>query len=362
MVLATETLMSSMGRHPPADRRLIEQVVAYLRHASLTYHDAVDLAARGGLQERARLIAADLSTPPTDVCRSPLSPNVVVSDSRRSVAGDGSDGGDSEDDGSDASSSSGTCHSRSQSHSTPRAQHCSPRADDALSVHTESLNDLGHDSATHARGSGDTTKRETFTVKLASYDAAKEFTVAKEICAITQVRLMESKAFLQSLPKVFKKGVPFADAEKMREKLVAVGAEVVLESEGVPPRPGRSVAPGRAGDPGRIAHRERKGVNQFGVAKGATGDISSQGKGKGFRNGFDEGEASTGVGKSRVGFVWRGSVAAAMSDDNNDSTGVGQGVCHNSDDGKGVGKGVGKGDDTKGVCKGWGRFARPPNN
>ena len=153
MVLATETLMSSMGRHPPAERRLIEQVVAYLRHASVTYHDAVDLAARGG-----------------------------------------------------------------------------------------------------------------------------------------------------------------------------------------------------------------KGVNQFGVAKGATGDISSQGKGKGFRNGFDEGEASTGVGKSRVGFVWRGSVAAAMSDDNNDSTGVGQGVCHNSDDGKGVGKGVGKGDDTKGVCKGWGRFARPPNN
>lgn len=63
-------------------------------------------------------------------------------------------------------------------------------------------------------------KKEVVSVKLVSFEAAKKINVVKEVRAITQIGLKEAKV---------KKGVPFADAEAMRDKLTAAGAEIALE-------------------------------------------------------------------------------------------------------------------------------------
>jgi len=72
-------------------------------------------------------------------------------------------------------------------------------------------------------------KKETYSVKLVSFETAKKINVVKEIRAVTQLGLKEAKEFVESAPKVIKKGVKTADAEAMRDKLVAAGAEVALE-------------------------------------------------------------------------------------------------------------------------------------
>jgi len=72
-------------------------------------------------------------------------------------------------------------------------------------------------------------KKETYSVKLVSFDTSKKINVVKEVRAVTQLGLKEAKEFVESAPKVLKKGVPTADAEAIRDKLAAAGAEVVLE-------------------------------------------------------------------------------------------------------------------------------------
>jgi len=72
-------------------------------------------------------------------------------------------------------------------------------------------------------------KKETYSVKLVSFETAKKINVVKEIRAVTQLGLKEAKEFVESAPKVIKKGVKTDEAEAMRDKLVAAGAEVVLE-------------------------------------------------------------------------------------------------------------------------------------
>mmetsp|Transcript_41780 Transcript_41780/g.77635 ORF Transcript_41780/g.77635 Transcript_41780/m.77635 type:complete len:233 (-) Transcript_41780:42-740(-) len=72
-------------------------------------------------------------------------------------------------------------------------------------------------------------KKETYTLKLVSFDSAKKINVVKEVRAITGAGLKESKELVESVPKVLKKGVPAAEAEALKEKLAAVGGEVSLE-------------------------------------------------------------------------------------------------------------------------------------
>eukprot|EP00435_Cladocopium_sp_Y103_P020024 s1310_g4.t2 len=75
-------------------------------------------------------------------------------------------------------------------------------------------------------------KKEVVSVKLVSFEAAKKINVVKEVRAITQVGLKEAKDLVESAPKVVKKGVPFADAEAMRDKLTAAGAEATCDDLG----------------------------------------------------------------------------------------------------------------------------------
>ncbi|CAK9117478.1 unnamed protein product [Durusdinium trenchii] len=72
-------------------------------------------------------------------------------------------------------------------------------------------------------------KKEVYTIKLVGFESSKKINVVKEVRAITAIGLKEAKELVESAPKVVKKGVPAADAETMRDKLVAAGAEVALE-------------------------------------------------------------------------------------------------------------------------------------
>jgi len=72
-------------------------------------------------------------------------------------------------------------------------------------------------------------KKENVSIKLVSFETAKKISVVKEVRAVTQLGLKESKEFVESAPKVIKKGVPIAEAEALMAKLVAAGAEIALE-------------------------------------------------------------------------------------------------------------------------------------
>lgn len=68
-----------------------------------------------------------------------------------------------------------------------------------------------------------------FDLKLEKYDAGKKIAVIKEIRAITGLGLKEAKTLVEESPKVFKNEVAKDEAEKLRDKLKEIGAEVVLE-------------------------------------------------------------------------------------------------------------------------------------
>lgn len=72
-------------------------------------------------------------------------------------------------------------------------------------------------------------KKEFVAVKLVSFETSKKINVVKEVRACTALGLKEAKELVEGAPKTVKKGVPFADAEVMRDKLIAAGGEVVLE-------------------------------------------------------------------------------------------------------------------------------------
>jgi len=75
----------------------------------------------------------------------------------------------------------------------------------------------------------DEKKKEFVAVKLMGFETAKKIIVVKEVRGVTQLGLKEAKELVEGAPKILKKGVPIAEAEAMRDKLVAAGAEVVLE-------------------------------------------------------------------------------------------------------------------------------------
>ena len=62
-----------------------------------------------------------------------------------------------------------------------------------------------------------------------SFEAASKPKVIKEVKAMLGLSLVDSKKFVESAPKVMKESVPKEDAEKMKEKLKALGAVVEVE-------------------------------------------------------------------------------------------------------------------------------------
>ncbi|EOA18640.1 hypothetical protein CARUB_v10007214mg [Capsella rubella] len=82
-----------------------------------------------------------------------------------------------------------------------------------------------------ASGSADTKTAEktAFDVKLEKFEAASKIKVIKEIRSFTDLGLKEAKDLVEKAPVILKKGITKEEAEKIMEKLKAVGAVVSLE-------------------------------------------------------------------------------------------------------------------------------------
>merc|ERR1712039_21854 len=111
---------------------------------------------------------------------------------------------------------------------TPAAPNTSPTSAVADSSPAED-DQQSSSSDAGAKTAAKEVKKEFLTVKLLSLETAKKISVVKEVRALTQLGLKEAKELVEGAPKVVKKGVPAAEAESARDKLVAVGAEVSLE-------------------------------------------------------------------------------------------------------------------------------------
>ncbi|EEP78421.1 hypothetical protein UREG_03267 [Uncinocarpus reesii 1704] len=72
-------------------------------------------------------------------------------------------------------------------------------------------------------------EKTLFNLKLESFDAASKAKVIKEVKSMLGLSLVESKKFVESVPKVMKESVPKEEAEKIVETLKALGAKAVLE-------------------------------------------------------------------------------------------------------------------------------------
>ncbi|CAG5122847.1 unnamed protein product [Candidula unifasciata] len=73
-------------------------------------------------------------------------------------------------------------------------------------------------------------EKVNFTVKLVNFQADKKVQLIKEVKNLLEgVNLVQAKKFVESLPQVVKADITKEEAEKLKESLVAVGAEVVVE-------------------------------------------------------------------------------------------------------------------------------------
>ncbi|KAA8648873.1 hypothetical protein EYZ11_006422 [Aspergillus tanneri] len=72
-------------------------------------------------------------------------------------------------------------------------------------------------------------EKTLFNVKLEAVDAASKAKAIKEVKTLLGLSLVDSKKFVESVPKVLKESVPKEDAEKIIETLKAVGAKAVME-------------------------------------------------------------------------------------------------------------------------------------
>ncbi|KZV43066.1 hypothetical protein F511_04458 [Dorcoceras hygrometricum] len=72
-------------------------------------------------------------------------------------------------------------------------------------------------------------EKTVFELKMESYEAASKLKVIKEIRSFIDLGLKEAKDLVEKTPAVLKKGVSKEEAEKIIEKMKAVGANVVME-------------------------------------------------------------------------------------------------------------------------------------
>ena len=83
-------------------------------------------------------------------------------------------------------------------------------------------------AAAGAEGGAAAEEKDEFDVELVSAGAAK-VKVIKVVREVTGLGLKEAKALVDEAPKVIKEGAPKAEAEEIKTKLEAEGAEVNLK-------------------------------------------------------------------------------------------------------------------------------------
>lgn len=72
-------------------------------------------------------------------------------------------------------------------------------------------------------------EKTAFDLKLEGFDAAAKIKVIKEVRACTDLGLKEAKDLVEKAPTLLKKGVAKEEAEKIVEKMKAIGAKVSME-------------------------------------------------------------------------------------------------------------------------------------
>ncbi len=82
--------------------------------------------------------------------------------------------------------------------------------------------------AAHAGGAPAEEKTD-FTVVLATAPADKKIPIIKTVRELTGLGLKEAKDLVEAAPKAVKEGIPKAQAEEMKKKLVESGATVEIK-------------------------------------------------------------------------------------------------------------------------------------
>lgn len=72
-------------------------------------------------------------------------------------------------------------------------------------------------------------EKTLFNLKLEAFDAGSKPKIIKEIKSMLGLSLVDSKKFVESVPKVMKENVPKEEAEKIIETLKGLGAKVIME-------------------------------------------------------------------------------------------------------------------------------------
>ncbi|KAK5093504.1 54S ribosomal protein L12, mitochondrial [Exophiala xenobiotica] len=72
-------------------------------------------------------------------------------------------------------------------------------------------------------------EKSLFTLKLASFDAAAKSKIIKEVKSMLGLSLIDSKKFVESVPKVMKEGVTKEEGTKIVETVKALGGVVEME-------------------------------------------------------------------------------------------------------------------------------------
>jgi large subunit ribosomal protein L7/L12 len=72
-------------------------------------------------------------------------------------------------------------------------------------------------------------EKTEFNVILKSFDEAKKIAVIKEVRAVTDLGLKESKDLVEGAPKTLKEGVSKDEANKIKESITAAGGTVEIQ-------------------------------------------------------------------------------------------------------------------------------------
>lgn len=84
--------------------------------------------------------------------------------------------------------------------------------------------------AAAAKGEEKAAEKTAFDLKLeGGFDAGSKIKIIKEVRTFTDLGLKEAKELVEKAPTLLKKGVPKDEAEKIIEKMKAIGAKVVME-------------------------------------------------------------------------------------------------------------------------------------
>lgn len=72
-------------------------------------------------------------------------------------------------------------------------------------------------------------EKTLFTLKLKSFDAAAKSKIIKEVKSMLGLSLIDSKKFVESVPKVMKEGVTKEEGTKIVDTIKALGGVVEME-------------------------------------------------------------------------------------------------------------------------------------